>query len=186
MLFSQIDKFAREEIEKTGLPQIYNYEIANEKAEELAKKYGANVELAKCGTALMDLKLGEASKMGAQPKHAEMGAKYAKQILEKLKVDKKTTEILLNCVLAHHGQVPYETIEAEICANADAYRFISERGIFTTYKFALSLGKDHNDALDFVQFKLDEKFNILSLDLAKKQLSDLYKSLSAIIKKAYV
>lgn len=59
-LFEKIDKFAREEIEKTGLPQIYNYDISNQKAEELAKHYGANVDLTKCGTALMDIKLGAA------------------------------------------------------------------------------------------------------------------------------
>lgn len=39
-LFNKIDKFAREEIAKTGLPQIYNYDIANRKAEELAKSLG--------------------------------------------------------------------------------------------------------------------------------------------------
>ena len=39
-LFNKIDKFAKEEIAKTGLPQIYNYDIANSKAEELARSLG--------------------------------------------------------------------------------------------------------------------------------------------------
>ena len=185
-MFEKIDVFAKEEIEKTGMPQIYNYDVANQKAEELAIALGANVDLAKCGTALMDIKLGEAVKNGAQPKHVQMSAEYAKEVLEKLKVDAKTTDILLNCVLAHHGQVPYKSLEAEIVANADAYRFISERGVFTTYKFALNIGKGHNEALDFVQFKLDEKFKILSLDLAKTELTDLYYTFSSMIAKAHI
>lgn len=147
---------------------------------------GANVDLAKCGTALMDIKLGEAVSKGMQPQHVKMSAEYAKEMLNKLKVDEKTTELLLNCVLAHHGQVPYQSLEAEIAANADCYRFISERGVFTTYRFALELGKNHNEALDFVQFKLDEKYKILSLEKAKKDLSDLYKQLSSIISKAHI
>ena len=105
-----------------------------------------------------------------QPKHVEMSAEYAAEILKKLKVDKKTTTLLLNCVLAHHGQVPYQSKEAEICANADAYRFVSERGVFTTYKFALDLGKNHNKALDF----------------AKEELTGLYHTLSDILKKARI
>ena len=185
-LFDEIDRFAREEIEKNGLPQIYNYEVANQKAEELAKKYGADAMLSKCGTALMDIKLGEAAKYGAQPKHVEMSAQYAEEILNKLNVDPQTTKLLLNCVLAHHGKIPYESKEAEICANADAYRFISERGIFTTYKFALDQGKTHNEAIDYVQFKLDEKFNILSLDVAKQELTGLYHTFSEILKKAHI
>lgn len=185
-LFNEIDKFAKAEIQKTGLPQMYNYDIANNKAEELAKNLHANVDIAKCGTALMDIKLGEAVALGQQPKHVAMSAEYTKEILEKLNVDKQQREILINCVLAHHGQIPYQSIEAEIVANADAYRFISEIGVFTTYKFALGLGKTHNEALDFVQFKLDEKFNILSLEQSKKELTDLYHLLSKIITKAHI
>lgn len=185
-LFEKIDVFAKQEIDRTGVPQIYNYNIANQKAEELAVALGANVDLAKCGTALMDIKLGEAFKTGVQPKHVQMSAEYAKEILEKLQVDAKTTDILLNCILAHHGQIPYKSLEAEIVANADAYRFISERGVFTTYKFALDMGKNHNEALDFVQFKLDEKFKSLSLDLAKAELTELYYTLSNFIVKARI
>ena len=185
-LFDKIDKFAKDEIKKTGLPQIYNYNIANEKAEELALRLGADVDIVKCGTALMDIKLGEAVALKQQPKHVSMSAEYANQILEKLKVEDTKKKVVINCVLAHHGEVPYQSIEAEIVANADAYRFISEIGVFTTYKFALDLGKNHNDALDFVQFKLDEKFKILSLKQAKEELTDLYFLLSKIIKKAHI
>ncbi len=134
----------------------------------------------------MDIKLGEAVKKGKQPEHVKMSAKYAQEILEKLGVDEKTKNLLVNCVLAHHGQVPYESLEAEIAANADAYRFISEIGVFTTYGFAKSLGKNHNEALDFVQFKLDEKFKILSLEKAKEELVPLYHKLSELIQKAHI
>lgn len=185
-LFEKIDKFARAEIERTGLPQMCNYEVANKKAEELAQALGADALIAKCGTALMDIKFGEATKLGCPNKHVEMSANYAEQILKELNADAETTKKLLNCVLAHHGQMPYESVEAEICANADAYRFISHTGVFVSYFFAKSQGKTHNEALDFVQFKLDEKFNILSLSVAKAELTDLYHELKDFIKKAYI
>lgn len=185
-LFEKIDKLAREEIQKTGLPQMCNYEVANRAAEALAKAYGADVELAKCATALMDIKFGEAVGEGVQFKHVEMSAEYAEKILNDFGVDENTKKLLLNCVLAHHGAVPFESKEAEIAANADSYRFISETGVFISFEFALSLGKSFNEALDFVKFKLDEKFNILSLDIAQKQLTDKYYELSELVKKAKI
>ena len=185
-LFDKIDSFAREQIDIYGLPQNFNYEVANRKAEELALSCGGGIDLAKCATALMDIKLGEAVKNGKQPEHVKMSADYAQEILDVLGVEEKTKKLLVNCVLAHHGNVPYESIEAEIAANADAYRFISEIGVFTTYGFAKNLGKNHNESLDFVQFKLDEKFNMLSLEKAKEELVPLYYKLSDLIKKAHI
>ena len=48
------------------------------------------------------------------------------------------------------------------------------------------MGKNHNESLDFVQFKLDEKFNVLSLEKAKEELVPLYYKLSDLIKKAHI
>ena len=39
-LFDKIDSFAREQIDIYGLPQNFNYEVANRKAEELALSCG--------------------------------------------------------------------------------------------------------------------------------------------------
>ncbi len=44
-LFDKIDSFAREQIDIYGLPQNFNYEVANRKAEELALSCGGGLIL---------------------------------------------------------------------------------------------------------------------------------------------
>jgi hypothetical protein len=87
-------------------------------------------------------------------------------------------------VEAHHGQVPYTCIEAEICANADCYRFISPKGVLS---YLTVLGKRHDDftiCLNEVEKKLDEKYSILSLDLCKQELEPWYQTFKTAIQQS--
>ena len=90
---------------------------------------------------------------------------------------------IINCVEAHHGTIPFDSIEAEICANADCYRFIHPKGFFL---FLTILGKRGSfpDALDMAEKKLDEKYNILSLDFCKNELEEVYRGLKSYISMA--
>jgi hypothetical protein len=85
-------------------------------------------------------------------------------------------------VEAHHGTIPYTCIEAEICANADCYRFISPKGVFGYFT---TLGKrplDFLACLDEAEKKLDEKYAILSLDICKSELEPYYQTFKEYIK----
>ena len=77
------------------------------------------------GVYFIDLKLGQAITEKRLADHIQMSADAAKVFLENEGVDQDTIEKIIDCIMAHHGTLPYQSLEAEICANADCYRFAS-------------------------------------------------------------
>lgn len=180
-LSEKIDAVARTEISKFGLPTLRHYELSQEKGAELATKMNADVNLVKAGIALMDIKLGQAAKEGHQPEHVKDCVEFSEKLLKDMEIDDPYYSILINCVAAHHGAIPFETIEAEIVANADCYRFIHPRGVMSFHATVVKRGMDHDTALKAVEGKLDEKYRILSLDYAKADLLGYYKMFKDIL-----
>lgn len=180
-LADKIDAVAREEIATYGLPTLRHYELSLAKGMELAKKLNADVNLVQAGVALMDIKLGQAAKEGHQPEHVKYCVEYAEKLLKELGVDDPYYSNLINCVAAHHGAIPFTSLEAEIVANADCYRFIHPRGVMSFHATVVKRGNEHDAALKAVEAKLDEKYGILSLDVAKEELLGYYKMFKDIL-----
>lgn len=180
-LIEESKKYALSEIEKYGTPIPVHFNIAEQKAVELAKKLKADETIIKVGVFLMDLKLGQAVKEKRLPEHVLMSVEASKIFLKKFNLDNKTKDKIINCIEAHHKNVKFKCLEAEICANADCYRFIHPRGFFA---YLTLLGKRYDnfdDCLNQAEVKLDEKKKILSLDICKKELADYYKILKQFI-----
>jgi hypothetical protein len=174
-------KLAISEIEKFGLPNLIHFEIAEKKAIELADKLNADKTIVQIGIYLMDLKLGQAFKEDKISEHVQMSVEAAKEFLDKFDIDEISKRKIINCVEAHHGKIPFECLEAEICANADCYRFIHPKGFFV---FLTTLGKrsaDFYECLTNAENKMDEKYNILSLELCKQELEKYYQTLKKFI-----
>ena len=167
------------EIARNSAPPAKNHlDISMAKADMLAKEYNANLEIVKFGVLLMDIKLGEAIKNNKGPEHVKMSSDFAKEFLKKSDFSEVEKEKIINCVEAHHKGVPFICIEAEICANADCYRFIHPFGIFT-YASILSKRTDNFlEQIKSLKFKLNEKKNILSLPKAKMELDNYYETYS--------
>ena len=180
-LADKIDAVAREEISTFGLPTIRHYELSMEKGMELAERLNADVNLVKAGIALMDIKLGQAAKEGHQPQHVKYCVEFAEKLLKEMGVEAPYYDTLINCVAAHHGAIPFDSLEAEIVANADCYRFIHPRGVMSFHATVIKRGNEHDAALKAVEAKLDEKFGIMSLDLAKADLMGYYKMFKDIL-----
>lgn len=180
-LANEIDAIARKEIETYGLPTQRHYNLSLEKGLELAKKLNADVNLVKAGIALMDIKLGQAAKEGHQPQHVKYCVEFSEQLLKDLGIKDPYYSILINCVAAHHGAIPFTSLEAEIVANADCYRFIHPRGVMSFHATVIKRGNDHDAALKAVETKLDEKYGILSLDAAKSELVPYYEMFKKIL-----
>ncbi|MBL7160334.1 MAG: hypothetical protein ISS93_00585 [Candidatus Aenigmarchaeota archaeon] len=174
-------KLAVSEIDKYGLPNIVHFEISENKAVELAEKLGADKMIVRVGACLMDLKLGQAFKEKRMAEHVAMSVEAAKEFLDQFDIDDASKEKIVNCVEAHHGG-PYKCTEAEICANADCYRFIHPKGFFA-YLTVLGGGRftDFTDALNAAEKKMDEKYDVLSLDVCKEELGEYYKTLKGFI-----
>ncbi|MFH1649744.1 MAG: hypothetical protein ABIA93_04300 [Candidatus Woesearchaeota archaeon] len=169
------------EIEKYGSPPLILFELANKKAEELGKKLGADMEVLMAGMYLMDLKLGEALKAGKLKEHTAWSAKAAETILDQHGIKGEKRDKIMNCILAHHKAIPFSCKEAELCVNADCYKFLHPRGFFA---FLVELGErstPFDKALEYAEQKLDEKIEHVSMKECKEELEPYYKELKKMI-----
>jgi len=177
-----VEVLALKEIEKYGSPTKIFFDLANRKGQEIAQTLRADKEIVAMGTRLMDIKLGECISKGKAKEHVKESSDEAKKILSKLGISEEKKSKIINCVEAHHNK-KYSCIEAEVCANADCYRFLHPKGIFS-YIMLLSSERQmpFEEILEAVEEKMEEKHNILSLDMAKKELEPYYKEFKGIIK----
>lgn len=173
--------FAIAEIEKYGLPAMDHFAISEAKAIEVARKLGADEMIVTVWHALCDIKLGQAFQENRLHEHVAMWVEATKEFLQGFDLDDSTKEKIINCVAAHHAKIPFGSLEAEIVANSDCYRFIHPKGFFV---FLTVLGKRFNtfeQALDRAEEKMDEKYGILSLDVCKEELEEYYQTLKRYI-----
>ena len=183
-IIEKAKKLALKEIEKNGLPIIEHFEITNQKGQELAEKSQGNKDIVLLGTMLMDLKLGECFKEGKLSEHVQKSSSEAKRFLKQFNIDEETKNKIINCIEAHHKEIPFSCKEAEICANADCYRFLHPRGIFAYFTILGDRFDEFSKVLDQVEYKMDEKERILTLDVCKKELEPYYKIFKDLIKEA--
>lgn len=173
--------YALSEIEEFGTPHPIHFEISEKKAIELAGILNADQIIVQTGIHLMDLKLGQAMKDGDVPSHVRMSVDSARNWLANYDLDEASKNKIINCIEAHHGDIPFSCIEAEICANADCYRFIHPKGIFVYLTMLGERGLSFSECLSVAEKKMEEKYNILSLDNCKKELEDYYHTLKSYI-----
>lgn len=152
------------------------------KTSELAEYYHADKEIIQIGLYLMDAMAPRLAKQNMRERHVEIGVEKTKELLEKYDIDENTKEKIINCVAAHHGDEKYLSIEAEICANIDCYNFIHPRGVFA---YCLILKRRFDNELDKIlnqiEYKLHEKYNLISLDKVKEELEPFYKQFSFML-----
>lgn len=173
---------ALKEIKLFGLPSKENLEISNDKGQELAKILGADKEIVALGTRLMDIKLGEAAKLNKIQDHVNMGVLRTEEFLKTLNLSEEKKKNLVCCVKEHHGSKKFYSLESEICANADCYRFLDTKHWLLFLSSLINKGMSFEDALDFATKKLEEKWSILSLKECIQELTPHYKAIKQIIK----
>ena len=167
------------EMAKNNVPPARNHlAISSDKAEMLAKEYNANMDIVKFGVLLMDIKLSEARKLNKPAEHVKMSSDFARDFLKKSDFNDEEKEKIINCVEAHHGKIPFTCIEAEICANADCYRFIHPLGVFTYSAMLANRTDNFLEQIKGLKYKLDEKKGILSLPKVKEELDSYYEMYS--------
>lgn len=184
-LIEKVDKLNRDEIRKYNPDTEFLYDVALNAGIKLAKEYGANENIVKISMALMDLKLPEASHRSIVKQHIPMALEVANEMFKDIDcLSEYNKENIIKCVEQHHGIEKYFSIESEIVANADCYKFVHPKG---TLYYSSLLGRrfhDFNKELDQLEFKLNEKYNIISLPLVKEELDSYYTNLQKSITEA--
>lgn len=175
-VLAEAKRLAMEEIERYGLPTQLHFELSLAKGQEIARALGAEASVVAIGTCLMDVKLGQAFAEGRLGDHVEMSREVAEAFVKRFSLEEHEVRSIINSVVAHHGSVPFESLEAEVVANADCYRFLHPVGVVhyigTLSKRGLSLEK----VVDGAEAKLDEKWEILTLEGCRRDLEPYYKT----------
>lgn len=183
-IIKKAEEYALEEINKNGTPSLDHFYLVNQKGQEIAENLKADKDVVMIGTMFMDLKLGECIKENKQGEHTQRSSRAAQDFLKDFDLTDDFKNKIINCIEAHHKTKEYICIEAEICANSDCYKMIHPRGVF---EYLCILGRrfpNVDDSINQFEYKLEEKHNILSLDICKKELEKYYLEFKELINKA--
>ena len=176
--------YAINEIEQYASPKREHFDLANQQGQILAEKLWADKDIVMLWTICMDLKIGQCIKENTLSEHTQRSKEEAEKILHERNLAEEKIQKVIECVLYHHGTSQYPSLEAEICANADCYRFLHPRWIIG----GLILFGRRNDSVDVccqqIEAKIEEKFNVLSLDICKEELIPYYHTFKEIITEA--
>ena len=148
---------------------------------ELAKKYGADVEIVELGALLHDIAMP--SELGPREEHNVYGVQIADELLSQLNYPEDRKERVKECVLRHRGSkaLPRNTIEEECVADADVLAHFD----CIPSVFHLAFGKNELDlsieeGTEFVKKKLERDYNKLS-DRTKVELKDRYENIMKVL-----
>lgn len=184
-LVKKADNFNRQEIEKYNPDMKLLYELSLNVGVKLAKEYGADENIVRIALAMMDSKLPEASHLGKPKQHILMSSDATNEMIKDIDfLSEDVKENIIKCVKEHHGVENFYSIESEVVANADCYKFIHPKGVLY---YSSMLGRrfhDFNKELEQLDFKLNEKHNTISLPLVKEELEPYYNFFQKSIKVA--
>ncbi len=184
-LVEKADKFNRDEIRKYNPDMEVLHDLSWNAGIKLAKEYGANENIVKIAISMMDSKLPEAAHLGIGKQHIAMSADATKELIKDVDcLNEKEKENIIRCVEEHHGVEDYYSIESEVCANADCYKFVSPKGVLF---YSSMLGRrfhDFNKELEQLNFKLNEKHNTISLPMVREELEQYYQFFQKSINEA--
>jgi len=183
-IINKAREWAFAETEKFGTPYTGHLDLAFNVGQRLASELGVNKDIVAIGTYLMDIKLGQARAEGKIESHIQMSVEATTAFLKEFDISEEVKEKIVNCVAGHHGTIKYNYLEAEICANADCYRFLHPQGLFGYFILHGSRSIDFNSGLEKAIEKTEEKWNILSLDICKKELETYYLSFKKLLGEA--
>lgn len=184
-IFLKAREYALVEAKRTGFPSRVSFDLSINIGLELAEKLEADKDIVLLGVYLMSLKLGEAILQKRNSERASMSAVAAKAFLEEEGLDSHNVGKVIACILSHNGAEKYSSIEAEIVANSDFYRFIHPRGFFNSFLIANRIiGNDFDKCLDYVESKMEEKYQTISLEEVKVELEPYYQTFKKYIEVA--
>jgi len=175
----QVKKLAYDEVEKTGMPLKLHVDLACEVGKKLAKELGANVDVVEAGTLLMDCMIGKAIKEGKLSEHVQMSLDRANELIKTSSLSDEDKENIRHCITEHHGVSKFYSLESEICANADCYRFTSVKGFSYAMRYLREM--PFEDLIKLLRNKVDEKWGVLSLDSCKNELESQHQILDSLL-----
>ena len=185
-IIEEARELSREMIEKYGLPTIEGTELIVKKGQEFARKLNADEKIVIISCYLMDSGLGKAFQQGKIKEHIIMGIEIAKEFLNKFDLSEEDKEKIINSITAHHGEVEHICIESEIVKNADNFRFLTPTRIAKTIFNGRDYGRDFKGTIEFLKSKVEEKYNLVTLDVCKEEAEENYKVIKEFLNRVNI
>ncbi len=185
---SEIIENVREELIKRCniYNEKYNYDFWNDhikyvvkNAVELAKEYGADIEIVELGALLHDIAMP--SEYGPREEHNVYGVEIADELLTKMNYPEDRKERVKECVLRHRGSkdLPRHTIEEQCVADADVIAHFDcipslFHLVYGERKMTVAEGEK------FLREKLERDYHKLS-DKTRELLKDRYENILKVL-----
>lgn len=120
--------------------------VVAKKAEELARKYNANIEYCITGALLHDI--ADAITLRADKNHEEKSRKLAREILEKAGFEKEEADYIIEKMIVPHScrELLPETLDGKVLATADSFGHLGT-------EFYLYFSWMHYGASEYQEFK---------------------------------
>lgn len=156
--------------------------LVADNATVLAKRYGANEELARAAALLHDIADTKMSRFA--PEHEEVSLQMARELMQQAGFDEKEIQLTVDDAIrlhgCHDGQVP-ESIEGKVLASADSQaHLLSDFYLFATWSFGKE-GKSLVELKRYVLKKIDRDFHDkIRFDEVTKECQAAYDSLQLL------
>lgn len=178
-LVKAAQSLAFSEVERTGMPIKQHVDLAYAVGTRLAQQLGANINIVQVGTLLMDCRIGQALKENRLGDHVQMSLDKTNELLSDSNIADEDKENIRHCVQEHHGVGKFYSLESEICANSDCYRFVSIEG----FAYAMRYLRDmpFPDLVKLLRNKVEEKWGIITIESVQTELKPQYATISNML-----
>lgn len=147
-------------------------------ATELAKKYGADVEIVQLGALLHDIALLE--KVGTKANHHENGKLLAEKVLRQFDYPEDKLQRVLGCVLHHRSSKNAENLEELCVADADILAHFDNIPMLFDAAYNLHKMVGLENVRNFMRETFEKDFADLS-DKAKTEFASRYKTICDVV-----
>ena len=161
------------EIVKYGVPNLEDYNEVTDIAVRLAKELNADVDAVLLGSKFMHSKLGDAIQQKKWPEHTTMALGYAMEFFKNYPLNESIKSKVFTCIKEHREKT-FTYKEAEICANANCYRYLIPKKVLKVFYSMGRQGYNFEEILFLIKEKVEQKWNLLTLEICKKELEENY------------
>ena len=154
-----------------------HFDITIRFAEQLAKKYGANVEVCMLAALLHDAGLAYKRDRADSAGHEERSVEYVNEFLPKYGYSADTIKAVADAVIATEPTSEVNTIESKVVRTADALAHIQSVHYLAKAVFSPSW----NDAIAFVERKVHADYSKICFEDERTKIQPIYNYFVSII-----
>ena len=185
-IVDEVKEYVLKRIEEYKINSTDNYDFWNEHIKyvyeesiELARMYGADIEIVSLGALLHDIAL--INQVGDRKEHHINGEKIAREILEKMNYNQEKMNRVLKCVYNHRSSKNANTIEEMCVADADILAHFDNIPMLFNSAFVRN-SVNLNEVREWMKNAFEKDYNDLS-ERTKEIFNDRYKLICEIVLK---